>query len=161
MVKPLPLPQVRMPVGVPSLLLTGEPPLQVNSCLLRPCRNRGAVGGPSRIWKSPSPRRSSEKVLCSPQCTQSRLPSVVRFTRPGTSARDTATEPRSGGGLVLDFDGAGDDGGLVLDFDGVGDGDSGASSEALGSGIGNCSPGLIGRLPSAGGCAGGIASCLS
>ena len=111
MLNPLPLPQVRMPVVVPSLWSTGSPPVQLNCCGLSACLNRGAVGAPSRIAKPPFLSRSSEKVLCSPQCTQSRVPSAVRFTVDGTAPALIVIAPGSAGGTaaLLVGVGAGDD----------------------------------------------------
>ena len=99
---------------MPSLRSTGSPPLHANRCGLSACWNRGAVGVPSRIAKPPPLSRSVANVPPSPQCTQSRVPSVLRFTSDGTADRDTASAPGSGGRLVGAV-GAGRD-----DFDGDG-----------------------------------------
>src|SRR3954453_17345699 len=87
-----------MPDDTPSVLSTGDPPRQLNRCGLLSCRNRGAFGAPSRIWKPPPESRSSENLFCCPQCTQSRSPSADRFTSDGTAARSMTT---SCGGRVL------------------------------------------------------------
>src|SRR3954470_24318410 len=90
-----------MPVVVPSLWSTGSPPVHRNCVGLSACRNRGALGVPSRIANPPFRSRSSEKVLCSPQCTQSRAPSAVRSTLPGTPPVAIAIAPLSGGRVVF------------------------------------------------------------
>src|SRR6185436_1843468 len=88
------------------------------------CRKRGALGVPSRIAKPPFLSLSREKVLSSAQCTQSRVPSAVRSTVPGTPPVAIVIAPLSGGRVVFrlvggaEFGGGG--GGAVVVGDGVG-----------------------------------------
>src|SRR5262249_3718280 len=97
-----------------------SPPVHANCCGLSACRNRGALGVPSRIANPPFLSRSSEKVPSSPQCTQSRVPSAVRSTSAGTAPVARLMAPWWGA-LVAGRRGRGGAGdGDELDGDGVG-----------------------------------------